>query len=347
MKVLLTIQHPADVHFFRNVISRLENDGHTVRVLVREKDVNLALLDSYDIDHRLSAGPATGLFELAHVQARYELDIFQEVRRFEPDVLGGVSEPSVGHVGTLTGTPAVIFSDTEHATLQNRLAYPFADRIVTPTCYQGELGAKQIRYPGYKELAYLHPEQFTPKPNRVASILDTSDRPLIVVRLVSGQAAHDIGTTGIEQPVKLICTLEAAGAIVRVSVEGPVPSELRPYEVDIAPSDIHHVLAGADLFLGESATMAAESAVLGTPAIYVSSLRLGYLDELESAFGMVWNMTDAYCEERTVETASSLLAKDPDTWAIRRRTLLESKSNPVTFLRDQLCEVGSVSPGVP
>ncbi len=37
------------------------------------------------------------------------------------------------------------------------------------------------------------------------------------------------------------------------------------------------LLAYATLFIGEGATMASECAVLGTPAIYVNSLQLGYL----------------------------------------------------------------------
>ena len=45
------------------------------------------------------------------------------------------------------------------------------------------------------------------------------------------------------------------------------------YTIDILSADIHHVLYYANLFIGESATMATESAVLGIPARYPSPRR--------------------------------------------------------------------------
>ena len=50
--------------------------------------------------------------------------------------------------------------------------------------------------------------------------------------------------------------------------------------------------------------MASECGVLGTPAIYFNSLRLGYLEELEQRYGLVYNYRDAnLLQERVVEKA--------------------------------------------
>ena len=54
------------------------------------------------------------------------------------------------------------------------------------------------------------------------------------------------------------------------------------------PELMHDALAYASLIVGDSQTMAAEAAVLGTPSLRVSSWkgRLDYLEELESKYGL-------------------------------------------------------------
>ena len=50
-------------------------------------------------------------------------------------------------------------------------------------------------------------------------------------------------------------------AKVFISSEGELPDELIKYKIHIKPEYMHHALSQASLFYGESATMAAESAV--------------------------------------------------------------------------------------
>jgi uncharacterized protein len=59
----------------------------------------------------------------------------------------------------------------------------------------------------------------------------------------------------------------------------------------IPASHIHHFLAFASLLVGESATMASECAVLGTPSFYISPIGRGYTDEQEKKYGLVFNFT--------------------------------------------------------
>ena len=67
--------------------------------------------------------------------------------------------------------------------------------------------------------------------------------------------------------------------------------ELEPNRLKIPVSHIHHVLAFARMLVGESATMAAEAAVLGVPAVYISPYGRGFTDDLER-YGLVRNFTE-------------------------------------------------------
>ena len=55
---------------------------------------------------------------------------------------------------------------------------------------------------------------------------------------------------------------------------------------------MHHALAGADLFVGEGATMASESAILGTPSVYINPLEAGSINELEK-YGFIYHFRNA------------------------------------------------------
>lgn len=49
MKILIDINHPAHVHFFKNPIEILKKEGHEVVVTSRNKEFALQLLDDLKI----------------------------------------------------------------------------------------------------------------------------------------------------------------------------------------------------------------------------------------------------------------------------------------------------------
>jgi predicted glycosyltransferase len=53
------------------------------------------------------------------------------------------------------------------------------------------------------------------------------------------------------------------------------------------------LLAFARLYVGEGATMAAEAACLGTPAIWVSTLQWGYVSILAKEYGLLEQASDS------------------------------------------------------
>ena len=60
--------------------------------------------------------------------------------------------------------------------------------------------------------------------------------------------------------------------------------QFEKYRIKINPLDMHHVMAFASLYIGDSQTMAAEAGVLGVPFVRFNDFvgRLSYLHELEA-----------------------------------------------------------------
>jgi predicted glycosyltransferase len=185
-----------------------------------------------------------------------------------------------------------IFYDTEIAKVTNWFSYPMADYVCTPDCYQKRVRGNHIRYPGYHELAYLHPNRFTADLNIVRSAGVDPTLRYFIVRFVSYAASHDLGTSGLTTPRKVdLVKLLAQYGRVLISSESQLPPELEAYRLAIPASQIHHFLAFASLLVGESATMASECAVLGVPSFYISPAGRGYTDEQERRYGLVFNFT--------------------------------------------------------
>ncbi len=334
LDVVVSIQHPAHVHFFRNAIADLEDRGHNVHIFAREKDIAIELLEAYDLDHEVLAGQTAGLTRKAIAQLAYEWRVLKHARRIGPDVMMAIGEPAVVHAATVLGCRSVVFTDTEHATYRKRFVYPMADQVCSPEYYQDHIGDNHIKYPGYHELAYLHPNRFTPNSDTVAELGVDPDDKLVVLRLVSWEAAHDIGDSGIDDVGDVIERLENAGATVAVTAEGELPPDLAEYEITTLPENVHDLLAHADLFIGESATMATESAVLGTPAILITTIRgMGNVQELRDEYGLVFSYSAEDRHQRSVERAVEILDEgDDERWERRRERLLSDKIDTTTFV---------------
>lgn len=294
MKIAIDIGHPAHVHFFKHFIWEMEKKGHECLITVAEKDIACALLDNYGFQYTNhgSYGHSIGKKLINILVMDYKL--YHTVKSFRPDVFMGLASVRAAHTAFFLRKPCVLFDDTENGKAEVILYSRFTSYICTPSCYQGDLGAKQIRYDGYHELAYLHPNRFTPDVS-VLKKMDLSEHdPFVIMRFVGWGAVHDIGHAGIglEHKRQAVRTF-SEHARVFITSESPLPEDLEPYRIQIPPEEIHHVLSYATLLYGESATMASECAVLGTPAIYLDNVGRGYTDEQEHTYDSVFNFTES------------------------------------------------------
>lgn len=287
MRLLIEILHPAHVHFFRNFVAEMESRGHEVMLTVRDKDVTLDLLEEYGLEYRVLSAQAVGSVGLARELASRVNSLSTIVKQYRPDVLTGIMGPTIVLAGRRR-VPTVVFYDTEFATRTNRWVYRLADVVITPDSYQDPVPGHHVTYPGYHELAYLHPSRFAPDPDRVRAAGQAPEEPFALVRFVSWDASHDVGEIALTATQKraLVERLEVHGQVV-ISSEQPLPADLERYSWRGPRRDIHHVIAQAQLVVGESATMASEAAVLGTPAVYIAKTGRGYTDDQEKRYGLV------------------------------------------------------------
>jgi predicted glycosyltransferase len=344
MKTFVTIQHPAHVHFFKNVIEELRKRRHDVRVYVRAKDVAVELLENYGIAHTVLAESSASFGSLTLRQLRFEYALARQARRVRPDVITGIGGLAAAHAAAVTDAKSVVFTDSELSS--NWLMVPFADVICTPQRFEMDFGAKQYRYEGFHELAYLHPNHFTPDPEVLRAAGVDPDGQFFVVRFSDMQAHHDVLHDGFSADGKqrLLSLLRSHGRVF-VANEGD-SDRFSEYAVPVPPHQFHHLLAHATLVVSDSSTMATESGLLGTPAIRVNSFAgetdMSNFAELGGRYGLVFSTPD---EQEAFEQIQSLLA-DPATaasWRRNRERLLADKIDVARFATDVLTRAGGVS----
>lgn len=334
MNILVDVTHPAHLHFFRPAMGEWRKRGHTVTVVARDKDITLQLLELYGFSYACLSKARKGVVGLALELMEHESRLLGVIRKTRPDVLLEVAGTFIVHASFLTRTTSLVFYDTENARLSNAITYPFATRVITPDCYKGDVGRKHIRYAGYQELAYTHPNWFTPNPNVLDELNLEQDEKLFLIRFVAWESGHDVMLRGFsaEGKRRLVKVLSEHGRVV-ITSEAELPPDMQPFQTRVLPNRIHDLLAYSTLYIGESATMASESALLGTPCIYVSPVGRGYTDQQEREYGLGYTIHPEQ-EEQAIELALELARRKNlhEEWQVKRQRLLQEKIDVTAWL---------------
>lgn len=341
MHVLFDLGHPAHVHLFRNMAQRLVARGDRVTILIRERDIVPHLLRHYGLPFRVASKPRKGLVGSAVELIIHDWQVLKASIGDRPDFLIGTSV-SVAHVGSLIGRPSIVLNedDADYVPLFARITYPFATRIVIPSILRDRKTAKVRTHQSYHELAYLHPNHFSPDPAALAALGVQEGEPFFIVRLVSLTAHHDAGERGLSigQVERLVALLEPHGRVF-VNAEGDVPPALADKAFKAPPETMHSILAYARMLISDSQTMTMEAAVLGRPALRCNTFvgRCSVIEELESRYQLAWGYAPAQFEDM-LATIRDLIA-DPrleQKLSERRNRMLAEKHDLTDWLMDQL-----------
>lgn len=343
MKVLVYLGHPAHFHNYKNTIAALKEHGHEVEILIKKKDILEDLLKNAGIPYHniLEEGRSNSKFGVMMGLLKRAVRMNRFCNKFHPDILTGSSTEN-SWIGPLRHIPVINIGEDDAAIvpIYARLAYPGASVILCPdSCSCGKWDYKAVKYHGYQELGYLHPDNFTPDRSLVAKYIDM-DKPYFLMRFSGLKAYHDTGVRGINNEIaRNLINLLAPHGNVYITSERPLDESLEPYRIAINPLDIHHVMAFADIYLGDSQTMAIEAGVLGVPFIRFNDFvgQIGVLSELEDGYRLGFGIRPDR-EDNLYETVQKLLDMEnrKEIFQARRRMMLSECINFADFLTNYI-----------
>lgn len=332
MKILVDIIHPANVHYFKNFIFKMKEEGHEVIITSRDKDVSFALMDAYEFDYinfgkgTIGGGALGKMLYLIYAAIKF----FFLFLRNKPKITVSFSSSALAFVSWLFRVPHISFDDTEHAKLNRKIYVPLTPLVISPTCFYEDLGKKHFRFNGYMELFYLHKNRFQPKQEVIEELGLKVGETFTLFRFVSWEAFHDIGHKGLglQERIDLVKEAQKFGRVF-ISSEGELPDELKDFEIKISPENLHDVLFYAKLYIGEGGTTASECAMLGTPSIYINSLPLmGYLQEAQK-YDLLYHLVGS---NTIIDQMRKVYQKPSKYYRIKRDQMLETVIDPTALL---------------
>ena len=377
MNVLIQLSHPAHFHVYKNIAQGLINDEHKVLFVIKSKDILEELLQKAGL-------PYVNINEHAHRGSKFgilwdmlmrDFRLVRLCRKHKIDLITG-STPEVAHVSWLLRIHGVNVGEDDAAIVPafGKVAAPFIQCLVTPnTCDNGKMEPISVHYPGFQKLAYLHPKRFAPNSDIVrgygiglngdASLNGAKGKnggsrsangenggnpfePYFLLRFAKLNAHHDNGVSGISTEIaqRLVDILSPHGKIY-ITSERELEPQFEKYRLQINPLDIHHVMAFATLYIGDSQSMAVEAAMLGVPGVrfndFVGKKKIGVMEELEHAYGLTYGISSKR-PDLLYEKIEELLGNGEngengvncvrEEWQRRREKMLSEKIDVTAFL---------------
>lgn len=270
MKYIFELNHPKHYYQFKYIMQMLQHNGHIVHVLARDKDVLLNVLQEEKIPYEIFGIHAKNMYDKLLATPRIIKNYYKIAKREKPDVIVSKASLYGTMVARIIGAKAIIFPDSEVVKLTNNLVAPMCSYVITPATFGLDFGKKHIRIKGLFEDCYLAPSVF--QPNEQIIDMYGLQKPYVLFRFVGWYANHDVNNSGFTtEQQRTMLRIAEEKMHVYISSEKELPTELEKYKLPTPAAEIHSVLANADLYVGDSQTMATEAALLGTPAIRSNS----------------------------------------------------------------------------
>lgn len=340
MNLLIDICHPAHVHLFRNFIKIMKGKDHNVFITVKDIPAAKELLKIYGIRYIEYGQKSHSIIGKTLRQVQYDNSIKNIVNELEID-LGIGTSITIAHASKISRMKSFVFDDDDASVepLFSKFAHPFADFLVSPDVLKHErTKPTHIVYPGFHELAYLHPKRFTPDESVLKSMGIEKNEKFFILRFNAFKAHHDIGIKGLshEQKRSLINTLTKYGRVF-ITTEDRIEREFEKYQLKSNPENIFSLLYYSQLFIGDSQTMTNEAAVLGTPSLRLNSFvgRISYLEQQEKKYRLAFGFKPAEFSHLTSKIVELLSNPDLKTeWQKKRQVMLADKIDVTAFLVD-------------
>ncbi|KGN79133.1 hypothetical protein HW49_07110 [Porphyromonadaceae bacterium COT-184 OH4590] len=338
MNILVDIGHPAHVHLTKNLIKELIKKGHHVIITAKTVPIIERLLKTESLDYILLGKKGKSIVSKILHQIKFDIKILWICIKHKINIGTGVSA-SITRISRLCKMSSINLDDDddEVQSIMVNFSHPFTDIRLTPSAIIGHRKSKRaLFYEGIHELAYLHPNRFTPNEKVIQEIgLSKKDR-FFIMRFVTFNAYHDANHKGLsfEQKKKLIDLLSEYGRVI-ITSEYPIETEFEKYRLPIPPEKIHSLMYFSTLFIGDSQTMTSEAAIMGVPAFKCNTFAgiLSVPNELENKYHLCY----AYTPEDFDKLYNHIkeLLQQPDfkkEWLFKKEQFIADKIDVTAFL---------------
>lgn len=339
-KILFVVYHPVDpqvvIPFAKKVV---ESGGEVFFAIVEKENIIAKIINSHNFQYKVIGAAKSNLFGKLINSISVCLNLIKLIFKFKPTLVFSPTAPYTSLAMMIFRTPLVCWADTETATTNIKLSLYRINTLLLPDSFTSEINnSKVLRFNGYKEIAYLHPNNFSPDESVLKDLNISISDKIILMRFSALHAMHDIGlkseSLNAEDTIlSFIHSIEDKySAKVFISVtERDLDSRFDKYKLQIAPEKYTNLLAFCSLYIGEGTTTASEAGVLGVPWINIQRTTRGYLIDQQENYGLgcrIDNLNDAFAKADEYLSNPNLRQE----WQLKRKELLNDKIDVSSFL---------------
>lgn len=340
MRIIFIVQHPVDPYIIINTAKSIKKKGGSVYFIIVEKENIIEnIVDSHGFLFTVVGRSKKSFVGKVLNSVLVIPKIRKIVNKFKPDIIFSPRSPYASYALKSINVPLIGWEDTETGTFSYNNSIWRIDSLLMPESYYlNKSSDKIIRFNGYKELAYLHPNVFKADSSVLDSMGLKESDTIILMRFSALYAMHDIGLKSVvleneNKILKFITDVELKfNAKVFISMtERSLSSNFEKYRLNIPPSKYLHFLFFCSLYIGEGTTTASEAGVLGVPWINIQQTKRGYLIDQEENYGLGFR-TDSISD--ALRKAEKYLNNKniKNEWEIKRNKLINDKINVSEFI---------------
>ena len=280
MNIQFDLNHPVDINFFKKAIVTLKSQNHNIFITYRDRG-KLGVILKHELNdfNCFKIGIHYKKFYsklFGQLYRDFLIYKFQRLHKIKMCVCFGSTSAIASF---LNNVPYLAFDDDYEYKIPFYHANIFATRHIMPD-YITFNNKKTWKYRGFKELAYLHPQNYRPS---IKTILDLGleSGKYVFIRIIANVSLNYKNENN--DFIKVIDYLNKVGLNTVVSLEDDLlKKELmkKSFVLNEPVKDFPSVLSFARFSISFGDTMARESCLLGTPCIYTGKREMLMNNEL-------------------------------------------------------------------
>lgn len=269
MKILIDISHPAQVNFFKHIVTKLAEGGNEVHITSIKRGPLPRIIEKEFENYNISY---VGQHRGTKLSIIFEANVFKffNLLKFcyqnKIDIGVSVGGFVLGAVLKLLRKPNIQFDDDPESKMNHFFERLTASELFLPSTTKSK--GKIKNFNALKEWAYLSPNNFSPHDN-VLNSYKLKQKEYIFVREVWNKSFNYIN-----QEPNLVSTISKRfpnNFKVLLSLEDKTALHKYPSSwifLKEPIEDIHSLIYYSKLLISSGDSMAREGALLGVPSIY-------------------------------------------------------------------------------
>ena len=148
MNILIDLGHPAHFFLFKGAMEFFEQNNHKIYWVVRDKDILINLMKAHNKKFNILTKAQKGKIRLFFELIARDIKLYLYAINKNINIMIGTSV-CITHVSKLLKCKSIVFNEDDASTARSftLLAYPLADKIVTPDALvRDDFGKKHIKY---------------------------------------------------------------------------------------------------------------------------------------------------------------------------------------------------------